>query len=169
MFLLHQKPSPLYTSEHIFDFWNISVKWFKRILIAIFSLTLLGIGTIVAAYYYVLPDLPDVNSLKTVKLQTPLRIYSNDGLLISQFGEKRRVPIEYQDVPEQLINAVLDTEDARFFEHKGIDPIGIVRAAIILVTTGKKAKVQVPSLNKSLAAFSFHVKKPIFVKQKKSF
>ncbi len=140
MFLLHQKPSPLYTSEHIFDFWNISVKWFKRILIAIFSLTLLGIGTIVAAYYYVLPDLPDVNSLKTVKLQTPLRIYSDDGLLISQFGEKRRVPIEYQDVPEQLINAVLDTEDARFFEHKGIDPIGIVRAAIILVTTGKKSQ-----------------------------
>ncbi len=140
MFLLHQKPSPLYTSGHIYDFWNNSVKWIKRVLIAIFSLTLLGVGTIVAAYYYLLPELPDVNTLKTVKLQTPLRIYSSDGLLISQFGEKRRIPIEYQDVPEQLINAVLDTEDARFFEHKGIDPIGIVRAAVILVTTGKKSQ-----------------------------
>ncbi|MCC4833934.1 PBP1A family penicillin-binding protein [Shewanella sp. 10N.7] len=116
------------------------MKWLKRILIAIFSLTLLGVGTIVAAYYYLLPELPDVNTLKTVKLQTPLRIYSSDGLLISQFGEKRRIPIEYQDVPEQLINAVLDTEDARFFEHKGIDPIGIVRAAVILITTGKKSQ-----------------------------
>lgn len=140
MFLLHQKPSRLYTRSHIVELWIILVKWFKRILIAIFSLTLLGVGTIVAAYFYVLPELPDVNSLKTVKLQTPLRIYSQDGLLISQFGEKRRIPVEYEDVPQQLINAVLDTEDARFFEHQGIDPIGIIRAAVILVTTGKKSQ-----------------------------
>ncbi|QIR13319.1 penicillin-binding protein 1A [Shewanella aestuarii] len=116
------------------------MKWFKRILIAVFSLALLGIAAITAAYFYVLPELPDVNSLKTVQLQTPLRIYSSDGKLISQFGEKRRIPVEYKDVPPQLINAVLDTEDARFFEHKGIDPIGIVRAATILITTGKKSQ-----------------------------
>jgi penicillin-binding protein 1A len=116
------------------------VKWFKRLIIAFFSLSLLGVGAIAAAYFYVLPDLPDVNSLKTVQLQTPLRIYSSDGKLISQFGEKRRVPVEFEDVPQQLINAVLDTEDARFFEHKGIDPIGIIRAATILITTGKKSQ-----------------------------
>nr|WP_275659158.1 PBP1A family penicillin-binding protein [Shewanella sp. Isolate8] len=63
-----------------------------------------------------------------------------DGKLISQFGEKRRIPVEYEQVPQQLINAVLDTEDARFFEHKGIDPIGIIRAAVILATTGKKSQ-----------------------------
>jgi len=116
------------------------VKWFKRLLIAFFSLSLLGVGAIAAAYFYVLPDLPDVNSLKTVQLQTPLRIYSRDGKLISQFGEKRRIPVEYEEVPVQLINAVLDTEDARFFEHNGIDPIGIIRAAIILITTGEKSQ-----------------------------
>lgn len=116
------------------------MKWFKRITIALFSLALLGIGAIAAAYFYVLPDLPDVTTLKTVKLQTPLRIYSADGKLISQFGEKRRIPVEYEQVPQQLINAVLDTEDARFFEHKGIDPIGIIRAAFILATTGKKSQ-----------------------------
>ncbi|WP_028774582.1 penicillin-binding protein 1A [Shewanella waksmanii] len=116
------------------------MKWFKRIIIALFSLVLLGIGAIAAAYFYFLPELPDVTTLKTVKLQTPLRIYSSDGKLISQFGEKRRIPVEYEEVPTQLINAVLDTEDARFFEHKGIDPIGIVRAALILATTGKKSQ-----------------------------
>ncbi|GGB44484.1 penicillin-binding protein 1A [Shewanella inventionis] len=116
------------------------MKWFKRLLIAFFSLSLLGVAAITAAYFYVLPDLPDVNSLKTVQLQTPLRIYSRDGKLISQFGEKRRIPVEYDDVPAQLINAVLDTEDARFFEHRGIDPIGIIRAATILITTGKKSQ-----------------------------
>ncbi len=116
------------------------MKWFKRITIALFSLTLLGVAAVTAAYFYVLPELPDVTTLKTVKLQTPLRIYSHDGKLISQFGEKRRIPVEYEQVPEQLINAVLDTEDARFFEHHGIDPIGITRAAIILLTTGKKSQ-----------------------------
>ena len=116
------------------------MKWFKRIVIALFSLALLAIGAIAGAYFYVLPDLPDVNTLKTVKLQTPLRIYSDDGKLISQFGEKRRIPVSFQDVPPTLIDAVLDTEDARFFEHHGIDPIGITRAAIILLTTGKKSQ-----------------------------
>ncbi|PKG75602.1 penicillin-sensitive transpeptidase [Shewanella sp. Choline-02u-19] len=116
------------------------MKWLKRLVIAFFSLGLLGIGAIAAAYFYVLPDLPDVTTLKTVKLQTPLRIFSSDGKLISQFGEKRRIPVHYRDVPEQLINAILDTEDARFFEHRGIDPIGIIRAAVILVTTGKKSQ-----------------------------
>jgi penicillin-binding protein 1A len=139
-FLLHQNGCGLYTSALFKFFWNTCVKWFKRLLIAFFSLSLLGVGAIAAAYFYVLPDLPDVNSLKTVQLQTPLRIYSSDGKLISQFGEKRRVPVEFEDVPQQLINAVLDTEDARFFEHKGIDPIGIIRAATILITTGKKSQ-----------------------------
>ena len=60
--------------------------------------------------------------------------------MISQFREKRRIPVEYEEVPTQLINAVLDTEDARFFEHNGIDPIGIIRAAVILITTGKKSQ-----------------------------
>ena len=135
------KNSPAYILPLLFViFWNYRVKWFKRLLIAFFSLSLLGIAAIAAAYFYVLPDLPDVNSLKTVQLQTPLRIYSRDGKLISQFGEKRRIPVEYEEVPTQLINAVLDTEDARFFEHNGIDPIGIIRAAVILITTGKKSQ-----------------------------
>lgn len=116
------------------------MKWFKRFLIAGFSLALLGVGAITITYLYLLPELPDVSTLKTVKLQTPLRIYSRDGELISQFGEKRRIPVEYHEVPNQLINAVLDTEDARFFEHHGIDPIGIVRAAIILLSTGEKSQ-----------------------------
>lgn len=116
------------------------MKWLKRIVIAFFSLALLGVISVTAIYFYVLPDLPDVATLKTVQLQTPLKIYSKDGKLISQFGEKRRIPVEYDQVPPQLVNAVLDTEDSRFFEHMGIDPIGITRAAFILITTGKKSQ-----------------------------
>ncbi|MCL2917108.1 penicillin-binding protein 1A [Shewanella litorisediminis] len=114
------------------------MKWLKRILIALFSLALLGVGAIVAAYFYVLPDLPDVTTLKTVQLQTPLKIYSQDGKLISQYGEKRRIPMKLEDVPKPLLQAFLATEDARFYEHQGIDPIGIIRAAFVLAATGEK-------------------------------
>ncbi|MCE9686051.1 PBP1A family penicillin-binding protein [Shewanella sp. AS16] len=114
------------------------MKWLKRIIIALFSLALLGIGAIAAAYFYVLPDLPDVATLKSVKLQTPLRIYSHDGKLISQFGEKRRIPLKLADVPKPLLQAFIATEDNRFYEHNGIDPIGVVRAALVMLTTGEK-------------------------------
>lgn len=114
------------------------MKWLKRIVIALFSLALLGVGTIVAAYFYVLPDLPDVSTLKNVQLQTPLRIYSRDGKLISQFGEKRRIPLKLAEVPRPLVQAFLAIEDARFYEHTGIDPVGVVRAAIVMLTTGEK-------------------------------
>lgn len=114
------------------------MKWIKRALIALFSLALLGIGAIGAAYLYVKPELPDVATLKSVKLQTPLRVFSQDGKLISQFGEKRRIPVSLDEVPKPLIQAILATEDARFYEHHGIDPIGIMRAAFVLATTGQK-------------------------------
>ncbi|WP_445945545.1 penicillin-binding protein 1A [Shewanella sp.] len=114
------------------------MKWFKRFIIALFSLALLGIGSIFAAYFYVLPELPDVTTLKDIQLQTPLRIYSSDGKLISQFGEKRRIPLKLEEVPKPLIQAFLATEDTRFYEHKGIDPIGVVRAALVMIATGEK-------------------------------
>lgn len=114
------------------------MKWLKRIVIALFSLALLGIGAIVAAYFYVLPDLPDVSTLKNVQLQTPLRIYSQDGKLISQFGEKRRIPLKLDEVPKPLLQAFIATEDARFYEHGGIDPVGVLRAALVMLTTGEK-------------------------------
>ncbi|WP_330147889.1 PBP1A family penicillin-binding protein [Shewanella oncorhynchi] len=114
------------------------MKWLKRIVIALFSLALLGVGAIMAAYFYVLPDLPDVSTLKNVQLQTPLRIYSSDGKLISQFGEKRRIPLTLDEVPKPLLQAFIATEDARFYEHGGIDPVGVLRAALVMLTTGEK-------------------------------
>lgn len=114
------------------------MKWFKRIIISLFFLALLGIAAIGLVYFYVSPELPDVATLKTVKLQTPLRIYSQDGKLISQFGEKRRIPLTLDEIPTPLIQAILATEDARFYEHHGIDPIGIVRAAVVMMVTGQK-------------------------------
>lgn len=99
---------------------------------------LLGCAAVVGIYFYIKPDLPSVTVLKDVRLQTPMQIYTKDGKLISQYGVKRRIPVKLEEVPEQLINAILATEDSRFYEHHGIDPIGIARAAVSLVVTGEK-------------------------------
>jgi len=76
------------------------------------------------------PELPSVKSLKDVHWQTPLQVYSHDGLLISQFGEKKRIPLTLDQVPQQLIDALLATEDDRFYMHFGVDPIGMGRAIL---------------------------------------
>ncbi len=112
------------------------LKWFKRLFFLFLFFGLVGIGCVVAMYYYVKPDLPDVETIKTVKLQTPMKVFSVDGELISQFGEKRRIPLTVEDFPPLLLNAFLATEDNRFYHHPGIDPIGIVRAAVVYFSTG---------------------------------
>ncbi|KYK89071.1 penicillin-binding protein 1a [Aggregatibacter actinomycetemcomitans serotype d str. SA508] len=87
-------------------------------------------------YIQLKSDLPDVETLKTVELQQPMQIYTSDGKLIGEVGEQRRIPVKLADIPEKLIQAVLATEDSRFYEHHGLDPIGIGRALMVAVTKG---------------------------------
>jgi penicillin-binding protein 1A len=86
---------------------------------------------------YLSPKLPEVETLRQVKLQTPLRVYSNDGLLIGEFGEKRRNPITIEQVPQAFIDAILAAEDDRFYSHPGVDIKGLLRAASQLLQSGK--------------------------------
>jgi penicillin-binding protein 1A len=90
----------------------------------------------VCAFTYLKPSLPDVHSLKEVQLQVPLRIYSRDGKLINSFGEQRRIPVSYEQLPPKLIQAVLATEDDRFFRHHGVDWFGVLRAAMANLKAG---------------------------------
>ena len=114
------------------------MKYIKSLfLIAIIGGTL-GVAALAGIYFYIKPDLPSVTVLKDVRLQTPMRIYTYDGKLISQYGVKRRIPVKLEDVPEKLIQAVIATEDSGFYEHYGIDPIGVARAAFNLIITGEK-------------------------------
>jgi penicillin-binding protein 1A len=92
---------------------------------------------LLAAYLYVWPQLPDVESLKEVHLQTPMRIFTRDGALIAEFGEKRRIPVSIEEIPEPLNQALIATEDQRFYEHGGVDFLGLARAGIGLVTSGR--------------------------------
>ena len=117
---------------------EFSVAFIKNFLRFIIICTILGTFAVVILYFYVKPELPSVAVLKDVQLQTPMQVFTKDGRLINQFGEKKRIPVTIDQIPQDFINAILATEDNRFYEHPGIDPIGIVRSAIVLITTGQK-------------------------------
>ena len=109
-----------------------------RVIRSIIFLAILGGMSILGLYLYFSPDLPDASTLKEIKLQTPLKVFTLDGKLISQYGEKRRTPLTLEQIPKKMQQAFLAIEDSRFYQHPGIDPIGITRAVFSLITTGKK-------------------------------
>ncbi|MEH2921839.1 peptidoglycan glycosyltransferase/peptidoglycan DD-transpeptidase MrcA [Samsonia erythrinae] len=112
------------------------MKFVKYLLILAVCCILLGTASIYGLYRYVEPQLPDVATLKDVRLQTPMQVYSADGELIAQFGEKRRIPLKLNQMPPELVHAFIATEDSRFYDHHGVDPVGIIRAASIALTSG---------------------------------
>ncbi|MEX0976136.1 MAG: PBP1A family penicillin-binding protein [Woeseia sp.] len=91
---------------------------------------------VIGAYYYVEPGLPDAATIREIPLQIPLRIYSRDGRLIEEIGERRRILVSYQQLPPYVVDAFIAAEDRRFFVHRGIDYRGILRAGISLMRTG---------------------------------
>jgi len=112
------------------------VKFVKYLLILAVCCILLGVGSVYGLYKYIEPQLPDVNTLKDVRLQTPMQVYSADGELIAQYGEKRRIPLTLAQMPPELVKAFIATEDSRFYEHHGVDPVGIFRAASVALISG---------------------------------
>jgi len=92
-------------------------------------------------YSSVASRLPDVQSLRDVEMQEPMYVYARDGKLIALFGEMRRYPVKIEDVPERLKQAFLATEDARFYEHSGVDYRGVARAIWLLAKTRGQERV----------------------------
>ena len=91
-----------------------------------------------AIYLYLGPSLPSVESLKTVQLQTPLRIYSADNKLIEEFGELRRTPLSYDEIPPRFVQALISVEDRSFETHVGVDAKGFTRAVLEFLSSGEK-------------------------------
>ncbi|NQY42104.1 MAG: PBP1A family penicillin-binding protein [Legionellales bacterium] len=114
--------------------------FFGKSLLAIGSLFLSFLIFAGLAYIYLEVNLPDVETLKDIHFQEPLRIYSANGKLIEEFGSKRCIPVKIKQVPRIFIKAILATEDQRFFEHPGIDLPGLVRATINILKTGEKSQ-----------------------------
>ena len=112
----------------------------RKLLKSLAILTVLGLGgfLVVASclYLYLSPKLPSVEELREIELQIPLRVHSQDLKVIAEFGEKKRTPVSFDEIPQQMIDAFLAAEDDSFFEHKGIVISGLARAAMELITTG---------------------------------
>ncbi|MBB3102901.1 penicillin-binding protein 1A [Azomonas macrocytogenes] len=109
------------------------LKFFLWSLVAAFSALLVGLG---GTYLYLSPGQPSVEALRSIQLQIPLRVYSKDEKLIAEFGEMRRSPIRFSQIPQDFINALLAAEDDNFINHYGVDVSSLMRAATQLVQTG---------------------------------
>ncbi len=128
---------------------------------ALLSIALLGLILLTALFTYMSWQLPDVETLKDVHLQVPMHVYSADGKLIADFGTKRRIPVSLEQVPPQLVNAVLAIEDSRYYKHAGVDFIGLVRAAVAVATTGRKVQ--------GASTITMQVARNFFLTRKKTF
>ncbi len=109
------------------------LKFFGWSIVAVFCGLLLALS---GAFLYLSPGLPSVEALRSIQLQIPLRVYSSDGKLIAEFGEMRRTPIRFAEIPPNFINALLSAEDDNFANHYGVDPSSLMRAATQLVKSG---------------------------------
>ena len=134
--------------------------WLKSLgaLLSVFFLFLTCAGFL---YIYLASQLPNVDSLKTVQLQVPLRIYTQEGLLIQEYGEKRRIPVTYEEIPPTLVQALIATEDQRFFDHPGVDVLGLARAGVRMIQTGTKSQ--------GGSTITMQVARNFFLNRKKTF
>jgi len=116
--------------------------FFRRLARLLRTLLLVGLGVGLLAAYgmyrHIAPELPDVEGLRDVRYQMPMSVYTRDGLLIAQFGEKKHTPLPIDEIPNQTVQAFLAAEDDRFFDHPGVDYQGLLRATFKFLRTGTK-------------------------------
>lgn len=130
---------------------------YRSALVAILTFVVIGAISLI----YIESTLPSVAKLQDIQLQVPLRIYTSDGKLINEFGQKRRTPVEFSEVPTTLINAILATEDHRFYNHNGVDLFGLARAMVSLIRTGSK--------DQGASTITMQVARNFFLTRKKTY
>ena len=113
-----------------------SMHWALRLLAWIVGLGLAGLVSVLAlialALAMAFPNLPDISDLSDYRPKLPLRVFSAEGDLIGEFGEERRNLTPIADIPKVMAQAILAVEDARFYEHGGVDYVGVIRAGLAL-------------------------------------
>lgn len=133
-----------------------------RILFNVFlSTATMALFCVLVVVLYTNAQLPSVEVLEDIQLQVPLKIYTADGKLIGEYGEKRRSPITIDEIPERMKLAILATEDRRFYQHGGIDFRGLARAAVHLILSGSKEQ--------GASTITMQVARNFFLTRKKTF
>lgn len=111
-------------------------KWWQLLLLSVFVAGLALSALVALAAILIYPDLPSLEALTDYRPKVPLRVYSEDGYLLGEFGEERRAIVKINEVPVALKQAILAAEDERFYQHGGVDTLGVLRAALANVSSG---------------------------------
>src|SRR4051812_27479414 len=111
-------------------------RWWTFPLAFLSAVLLAGLLLFVFVVVIVVPTLPSLEVLTDYQPKVPLRVYSREGLLIGEFGEERRAPVRIADVPQGMREAILAAEDERFYQHGGVDYVGVIRAAMSNFASG---------------------------------
>ncbi len=109
-------------------------------LSAVSSLFMMALTAVIIVVLLLLPGLPDIETIRSIHLKVPLRIYSSDGLLLGEFGDQRRIPTRIGETPPPLISAVLAAEDDRYYQHAGVDYRGVLRAMYANIVSGSRSQ-----------------------------
>jgi penicillin-binding protein 1A len=132
----------------------MSFRWWTFPALLLLSALAAGIMLLAFAAAIVYPTLPSLDVLTDYHPKIPLRVYSGDGKLIGEFGEERRAVVSIKDVPQPLINAIVAAEDERFYQHRGVDYVGVARAAMSNFVSVACARAPAPSPCRSRATSS---------------
>ena len=111
--------------------------FFKKALKPLYYITGFTSITLIATYIILSISLPSVEEIQDMRMQIPMRVYTQDKKLIAVYGEKKRIPVTFEEIPEGLKNAFIAAEDNRFYSHNGVDYFGLLRAFKSFISTGK--------------------------------
>ncbi|MEW5771027.1 MAG: penicillin-binding protein 1A [Pseudomonadota bacterium] len=111
-------------------------RWWQYLLATFAVMVVSAVAVAALATAIIYPNLPSLETLTDYQPKQPLRIYTEDGALISEFGEERRKVVRLRDTPKALRQAILAAEDERFYQHGGVDTLGVLRAALANLVSG---------------------------------
>jgi penicillin-binding protein 1A len=114
----------------------VSQRWILYPLLILLTIGLVAVGVFALTLALLYPNLPGLEALTDYKPRIPLRVYTAEGSLIGEFGDERRAMVKVETVPDLMKQAILAAEDDRFYEHSGVDYVGVVRAALTNVFAG---------------------------------
>ena len=138
-----------------------SARWIAGVLAIILAPVAIGVLILAFAVGWAYPGLPSIDALTDYQPKIPLRVFSADGLLIGEFGEERRNVVRFEDVPVLMKQAILAAEDDRFYQHGGVDTIGVLRAVMSNVTS--------PGKQQGASTITMQVARNFFISSEKTY
>ncbi len=138
-----------------------SARWIAGVFAIILAPVAVGVLILAFAVGWAYPGLPSIDALTDYQPKIPLRVFSADGLLIGEFGEERRNVVRFEDVPVLMKQAILAAEDDRFYQHGGVDTIGVLRAVMSNVTS--------PGKQQGASTITMQVARNFFISSEKTY